>query len=138
MPALREVFRRSSLSNEHDRVNLLAHPEALELSDLAVTQGRTRAAVAGDHIIGFASWALCGDTFELEDLFVDPDSMRQGVARALVQDVVARARDDGIRQVEVTANPHALGFYTKVGFVVGHEVETTFGPGFRMRLTVPS
>jgi hypothetical protein len=46
MTALRDVFRRSSLSNEGDRRNLLAHPDVLELSDLAVTQGRTRAAVA--------------------------------------------------------------------------------------------
>jgi len=41
MPALRDVFRRSSLSNDGDRPNLLAHPEVLELGDRAVREGRT-------------------------------------------------------------------------------------------------
>jgi hypothetical protein len=42
MTALSGVYRRSSLSNEGDRPNLLAHPETLEFSDLAVREGRTR------------------------------------------------------------------------------------------------
>jgi hypothetical protein len=52
LAALREVFRRSSLSNAGDRMNLLAHPDALQFSGLAVRQGRTRAAVAD----GGAPW----------------------------------------------------------------------------------
>jgi GNAT superfamily N-acetyltransferase len=136
MGALRDVFRRSSLSNHGDRVNLLAHPDALELSDLAVSEGRTRAAVADGGIVGFATWLGAGDVVELEDLFVDPEWMGQGAGRALVQDLVAIARERGVRRIEVTANPHALAFYEKAGFVVGQEVETRFGPAPRMRLQV--
>lgn len=132
--ALRGVFRRSSLSNDGDRVNLLAHPEVLELSDLAVTQGRSRAAVSDGVIVGFATWLSAGDVIEIEDLFVDPDWMRQGAGRALVQDLIAIARDGGARRLEVTANQHALAFYTNTGFVIGHNVETTFGPAARMYL----
>jgi hypothetical protein len=55
MPALRDVFRRSSLSDDGDRGALLAHPDALELSDLAVREERTRVAVADDRIVRFAS-----------------------------------------------------------------------------------
>src|SRR5438132_6672397 len=54
--ALRDVFRSSSLSNDGDRIYLLAHPDALDLSDLAVTEGRTQAAVADGAIVGFATW----------------------------------------------------------------------------------
>jgi len=133
MPALREVFRRSSLSNEGDRANLLAHPEVLELSDLAVREGRTRVAVADDRIVGFATWLSTGNVFEIEDLFVDPERMRQGLGRALVLDLIAIARGRGVRRVEVTANQHALAFYEETGFVVDHEVTTMFGPAPRMR-----
>jgi hypothetical protein len=42
LPALNDLFRRSSLSNEGDRQNLLAHPDALEFSDRAVEQGPVR------------------------------------------------------------------------------------------------
>jgi len=136
MDVLRDVFRRSSLSNHGDRANLLAHPDALELSDLAVSEGRTRAAVADGGIVGFATWLCAGDAFELEDLFVDPEWMGQGAARALVQDLVAIARERGVRRIEVTANPHALAFYEKAGFVAGQEVETRFGPARRMHLQV--
>jgi GNAT superfamily N-acetyltransferase len=83
MTALRDVYRYSSLSNDGDRIFLLAHPDALELSDLAVTEGRTRAAVADDAIVGFATWLDAGDAIEIEDLFTDPQWMGQGIGRAL-------------------------------------------------------
>src|SRR5580704_5645333 len=60
LAVLRHVFRRSSLSNDEDRALLLSHPEVLELSDLAVTEARTRAAVCDDVIVGFASWIRTG------------------------------------------------------------------------------
>ena len=134
LPALSDVFRRSSLSNDGDRPNLLAHPEVLELSDLAVREGRTRAAVADGNIVGFASWLEAGDGFEIEDLFVDPQWMRQGIGRALVLDLIAIARGRGSDRAEVTANQHALAFYENVGFVVYREDTTRFGPAPRMRL----
>jgi GNAT superfamily N-acetyltransferase len=136
MAVLSEVFRRSSLSNDGDKAKLLAHPEVLELSDLALTQGRIRAAVSDGVIAGFATWLPGEDAVELEDLFVDPDWMRQGGGRALVLDVAAIARARGARKVEVTANQHARAFYTGVGFVGAGYVQTTFGPAVRMHLDV--
>jgi GNAT superfamily N-acetyltransferase len=134
--ALREVFRRSSLSNDGDRAKLLAHPEVLELSDVPVAEGRVRAAVSDGSLVGFAVWALTPGALELEDLFVDPDQTRRGVGRALVQDLVAIATDHGAHRIEVTANQHARTFYTKVGFVIGDYVQTTFGPAVRMHLDI--
>jgi len=136
MTVLRDLFRRSSLSNDSDRMNLLAHPDALEFSDLAVRQGRTRAAVADGAIAGFATWLSAGDAIEIEDLFVAPEWMRQGAGRALVLDLIAIARGRGVFRVEVTANQHALAFYAKAGFVAGGSVETRFGPALRMHLDV--
>ena len=136
MTALSQVYRRSSLSNEGDRQDLLAYPETLEFSDLAVREGRTRAAVAAGAVVGFASWVDAGDGFEIEDLFVDPDWMRKGIGRALVLDMVAIARGRGIERVEVTANPHALAFYQNAGFVVYREVTTRFRTAPRMRRDV--
>jgi GNAT superfamily N-acetyltransferase len=136
MPVLADLFRRSSLTNDRDRANLLAHPEVLELPDAAVTEGRTRAATSANVIVGFASWLGSGTVLELEDLFVDPDWMRQGIGRALVRDLVEMARRRGTRRIEVTANPDALAFYQSVGFVAAGEAHTEFGPAPRMRLAV--
>jgi N-acetylglutamate synthase-like GNAT family acetyltransferase len=137
MTVLRDLFRRSSLSNEGDRPLLLANPDALELSAVAVNERRTRVAeVADGPIVGFASTMVTGDVIELEDLFVDPEWIRRGIARALVLDTQAIARQSGCRRVQVTANEHARGFYEKVGFVFAEEVETRFRPAPRMHLDV--
>lgn len=132
MAAVRRVFRSSSLSNQGDRLNLLAHPDALELPEVSVREGRTRVVVAGGDVVGFATALATEAGMELEDLFVRPDWMGRGIGRRLVLDVVATARTRGVGRIEVTANGHALGFYRKLGFVSDGEVETTFGTGFRM------
>lgn len=136
LAALRDVYRRASLSNEGDRETLLANPDALEFPGLGGDDRRTRVATADGRIAGFATSVPAGDVIELDDLFVDPSWMRQGAARALVLDAVAIARELGAGRVEVTANPHALVFYGKAGFIAGHEVQTRFGPGLRMHIDV--
>jgi GNAT superfamily N-acetyltransferase len=137
LPRLHPVYRRSSLSNEGDRVNLLAHDDLLEFPGEGIGGGRTRVALdAHGSIIGFSTFLVGGDTMELEDLFVDPPWMRQGVGKALVVDLVAIARAHSLTQLEVTANPHAMAFYESLGFVAGRDVETRFYSAPRMHLAV--
>ena len=135
LPALAAVYRRASLSNEGDAPHLLAHPEVLVLSDEAVLAGRMRLVVdPAGTVVGFASLSDGAGFLELDDLFVDPDWMRQGIATLLVHDAMAAARRRAIPRIEVTANPHAFAFYDHVGFRPAGEVATTFGPGQRMTL----
>jgi GNAT superfamily N-acetyltransferase len=138
LPALRRVYRRASLSNEGDREVLLANPDALELPGTGVAEGRTRVAIASDGtIVGFATGLrLDGAVLDLEDLFVDPDWRRRGIARRLVADLVASAAHQGISRIEVTANPHADAFYRSVGFIYFRDEETRFGPAPRLQLDV--
>jgi GNAT superfamily N-acetyltransferase len=134
---LRDIFRRAALSNEGDRPNLLANPEALEFFLPTEVDGCSRVAVADDGwIVGFATPLVVRDVVELADLFVDPDWMRRGVGRALVADAMEFARRRRISRIEVTANPHALAFYENAGFIIDHDVETRFGPSPRMHLVV--
>jgi GNAT superfamily N-acetyltransferase len=132
--AVSDVFRHSSLSNEGDRANLLAHPDTLEWAADPVGDGRTRVAVVEHRVVGFATTSPATDGLELDDLFVDPDWMRHGVGRALVDDVVATARRRNCRRITVTANEHALAFYERVGFVTHGFAETMFGPARRMTM----
>lgn len=138
LPAIHELYVLSSLSNETDRVVLTAHPDALDFDGTAVVEGRTRVAADDDdgRVVGFATIAVQGAVAELEDLFVDPARMGQGIGRALVVDAVVLARQQGADRMEVTANPHAVGFYTRVGFVAAGEAQTRFGPAPRMHRSV--
>ena len=98
--------------------------------------GQQVAVGADDEILGFiTTLPLDAGALEIEDLFVDPDWMRTGVARRLVEDLVATASRNGVRRIEVTANPHANAFYRHVGFVQGHHTETRLGGAPRMYLT---
>ena len=126
---LRDVFRRASLTIEDDRNLIAAHPEWLVWDDAMLPFARV--AVVDGRIVGFASARPIDDFLELEDLFTDPDWMRQGVASILIEDIARR----GVR-VEVTANPHAIGFYESVGFVASGFANTEGGPAPRMRLDI--
>ena len=129
------VRQRSSLSNEGDREFILANPDTLEYDPTPLGEGRTRVAVEGDHIVGFATTS--GDEeVELEALFVEPSSMRSGVGRALVLDVVERARAAGIARINVTANSHALAFYDALGFITDGLIATRDRDTPRMHLDI--
>ena len=90
LDALREVFRRASLSNSGDRAVLLSNPQALVWPGESLADGPTRVAVEDDGTIsGFATTVPIDGALELQDLFVQPRRMRQGMARRLVQDAAA-------------------------------------------------
>jgi GNAT superfamily N-acetyltransferase len=84
-------------------------------------------------LVGFAPWLETGGVFELEDLFVDPGWRRRGIAAALVDGIAQILRARGVQRLEVTANPHALGFYRAAGSAPGLgracDVRCGEGPG---------
>jgi GNAT superfamily N-acetyltransferase len=136
LPAAAGVYRRASLSNEGDRDNLLAHPEYLILAPDGLAEGRTYVAEEEGAVVGFATWAQADGAIELEDLFVDPGWRRRGIATALVTRIVDVLRARGVQCLEVTANPHAQGFYGAAGFVDCGIAETDFGAAPRKRLAI--
>jgi GNAT superfamily N-acetyltransferase len=134
---LEELQRRSSDVWEEHREQLAANPDAIELPQSFIEQGWVRVAVGGDgEPIGFSVVIPTDDqVHELDGLFVEPDHMRCGVGRALVQDAATRAARAGAARLEVTAGP-AQGFYEKVGFELVGAAQTRFGPAVRMRRTL--
>lgn len=134
--ALASVFRRASWSNVEDRPLFAEHPEFLEWSGEPAREGRALLAEIDETVVGFVSMIPNGVESEVEDLFVDPDWMRRGVAQALIERVVQKARTAGIRRLVVDANFHALDFYRSAGFVPDHEVTLEHGTAMRMHLDV--
>jgi GNAT superfamily N-acetyltransferase len=135
--ALEALQWRASLHNTGDRAALLAHPDAIELPRSQIDAGDVRVVERGGAVAGFAvllapSCAVC----VLDGLFVEPEAMRAGLGRVLVEDAVRIARQRGAAGIEVIANPHAGGFYERLGFRSVGSVATRFGPGRRMRLDV--
>ena len=135
---LEDLLRRASFVWEEYRDDLLAHPEVIDVPLHDIVAGNVRVATGSLRVLGFAS-LISGrttDAGELDGLFVDPAFMRRGIGRALVEDALALGRERGCRRIEVTANPRAVEFYVKVGFIDDGVVPTQFGPGLRMHVDV--
>lgn len=78
------------------------------------------------------------DGCELDGLFVEPERMRGGIGRLLIEDAKQIARERGAKRIDVVANPQAVAFYEAVGFVSVGDAETRFGSAPRMSLDVAS
>lgn len=102
--------------------------------DAAVWQRRmtarpTRVAMIGDTIVGFAEF---DPPDHLDMLYVDADHQGQGVATALLDAVIAQARDLGARRLVTEASPIARPFFTARGFATRRE-ETVERDGVALR-----
>jgi len=135
--SLEELQRRASLHSSTYRDQLLAHPDAVQLPAEQIEHGLVRLAEQAGDIVGFAVLLSAVErACELDGLFVEPEHWRRGIARLLIEDTVQIAHARGATRIDVIANPEAIAFYQRVGFVEGEGAATRFGPARRMRLEI--
>lgn len=98
--------------------------EALEgwRPELAVSPTNVRAgpafvAVVGAEVVGFYSLRTSRTTWELDNLWVLPKFMHQGIGRALLAHALATAARGGATEVTVDADPNAESFYLECGAI---------------------
>ena len=72
-------------------------------------------AVRDSEIVGFYALLHIGETFELEHLWVDPQHMGIGVGTLLFQHAVLTVRSMGGSVLNIASDPHAEGFYLRMG-----------------------
>ena len=133
--ALERLQRRASMDEPMYRAQLEAHPDAIELPAEQITAGLVRVAEQDGVLVGFSVLLeRSADACELDGLFVEPERMRAGVGRRLVEDAKRIARGRGATRIDVVANPQAVAFYEAVGFDEVGEAQTRFGPAPRMSL----
>ena len=131
---LESLQRRASLSNPGDRDALLANPDAIAVPFEQITEGCVFVAERDGSVAGFAAVVPRPDGgAELDALFVEPDTWRQGFGRALIEHCATTARARGAAAIYVVGNPHAEGFYGACGFERVGAVTTRFGVGLSMR-----
>lgn len=73
----------------------------------------------------------------LEDLWVTPAWIGCGVGKLLLRYGIAICRERGIAQIELDADPNALGFYRRMGgVVIGERISEWNRPVPRVRIEV--
>jgi GNAT superfamily N-acetyltransferase len=80
-----------------------------------INANETYAAVVDGRMVGFYALCRAGGILRLEHLWVLPDSMNQGVGRALFAHAVERGTALGHQAMEIESDPNAEGFYLRFG-----------------------
>ena len=89
----------------------------LAVSPTNVRDGPAFVAVVGAEIVGFYSLRTSRTAWELDNLWVLPKFMHQGIGRALLAHALATAARGGATEVTVDADPNAESFYLERGAV---------------------
>jgi GNAT superfamily N-acetyltransferase len=132
--ALEALQWRASLNNPGDRDDLIANPDAIEVPLQQIEAGGVFVAEVDNAIRGFAAILTRHDgNSQLDALFVEPESWRQGIGRVLVEYCCMAAMAAGASEIHVLGNPHAEGFYGKCGFKTLGKEQTRFGVGLLMK-----
>jgi len=105
---------RSKASWEYAADLVTAFREELTLDDEDVA--RARVYELKGRPAGFYSLEpITAARVELGHLFVEPQQQRRGIGRAMMQDALARSRGLGFRAMIIQGDPHAIGFYERMG-----------------------
>ena len=105
------------------RDDLTLSPDEIATSTVYVFDG-------ADAPLGFYRLVVQDDDVaELDDLFVEPTAMGQGVGRRLWRHAVAIAKNLGCSEMVWQSDPQAEGFYLAMGAQRAGESESTVTPG---------
>jgi ribosomal protein S18 acetylase RimI-like enzyme len=89
----------------------------LAVSPTNVREGLTFVAVVSAEIVGFYSLRPSRAAWELDNLWVLPKFMHQGIGRALLTHALATAARGGASEITVDADPNAESFYLECGAI---------------------
>lgn len=87
------------------------------------------------EIIGFASVSKEDESVcKLNKLYVLPTTQKTGAGKALLQSVIAFAKENNAKEIQLQVNRHnnAKDFYLKQGFTILYEADFEIGNGFYM------
>ena len=87
----------------------------LTLSAELIAAQPVYAACRGAEIVGLYALSRDGDAFELEHMWVDPAHMGRGFGARLFEHASATARSLGGATLRIASDPHAEGFYRRMG-----------------------
>lgn len=93
---------------EHWEADLTVSPEFIRDNHVYVYERE------GD-VLGFYALCVSGNKAELEHMWVTPAAIGTGIGKELFLDAMERAAALEVREIEISADPNAAGFYERMG-----------------------
>ena len=87
----------------------------LTISSDFIRDNHVYVAEENGEIRGFYALCVADDKAELEHMWVTPASIGTGVGKELFLDAMERAAALNVKAVELSADPNAAGFYSRMG-----------------------
>lgn len=95
----------------------------IERGDLEVFAGKIKGRLVGIAVLAFRPNVSAGTLLaSIEDLYVIPNTRRQGVGQALLEAMGERCKVRGVSYVEVQTDDEAAEFYSMCGYELQHGV----------------
>jgi GNAT superfamily N-acetyltransferase len=101
---------------KHWEADLTISPEFIRDNEVYVAE-------LDGEIRGFYALCVSGEKAELAHMWVTPASIGTGIGKELFLDAMERAAALDIRDVEITADPNAAGFYRRMGATQVGEID---------------
>ena len=115
-PLLSQLAFESKAHWGYDAEFMRACREELTISEEELDREPSHVAEIAGQAVGFYALAhLNEEEIELEYLFVDPRVIGQGIGRCLLEHAKQIAAELGYRDLVIVGDPHAEGFYVRLG-----------------------
>lgn len=114
-PQLSQLAQRAKAHWNYPPEWLAAWQPQLTIESRYLLAHRVLVAESAGRLLGMCALEDRGTCWSLEHVWVDPASMGQGVGRTLVQQALDIARAVRPGRVVAEADPHAAGFYRRMG-----------------------
>lgn len=114
-PHLSQLAQRAKAHWNYPAEWLTAWQPQLTIEPRYLAEHRVLVAENAGRLVGMCAIEDRGTWWSLEHVWVDPTSMGQGVGRALLQQALDLARTVRSGRVVAEADPHAAGFYRRMG-----------------------
>ena len=103
----------------------IKHWEAdLTISADFIRDNHVYVAEADGEVRGFYALCVSGDKAELDHMWVTPASIGKGIGKELFLDAMEKAAALAVRDVGISADPNAAGFYERMGATQIGEVDS--------------
>lgn len=87
----------------------------LSITPEFIEQIETYVAYLGEEPAGFCAISIEKEKASVEHLWVSPNYMGKGIGAELFRQMLSRCKELGARILEIESDPHAQGFYERMG-----------------------